>query len=56
MWWKIALAVVALWVAFGVIGALLKGLATMILLILVVAGTVALVKWISSSEKPSTKV
>ncbi|WP_018179886.1 hypothetical protein [Jongsikchunia kroppenstedtii] len=56
MWWKIALAVVALWVAFGIIGALLKGVATFIVLVLVVVGTVALVKWIVSSDRPKTKI
>jgi hypothetical protein len=45
MWWKIALAVVAVWLLFGFVVALVKGAAALAVLVLVVIGGVSVYRW-----------
>ncbi|GAA1902522.1 hypothetical protein [Williamsia serinedens] len=45
MWWKIALAVVAVWLLFGLVVALVKGVAALAVIALVVIGAVSVYRW-----------
>jgi membrane-bound ClpP family serine protease len=45
MWWKIALAVVAVWLLFGFLVALVKGVAALAVVALLVIGAVTLYRW-----------
>ncbi|MGU3294370.1 hypothetical protein [Williamsia sp. M5A3_1d] len=53
MWWKIAVAIVVVWLAFGLIVALVKGLAALAVLGLLALGVVTAVKWFTRADKPS---
>ena len=53
MWWKVLLAVLVVWLAFGLIMALVKGLLTILVIGLVVIGVIALIKWASSDKSPT---
>jgi hypothetical protein len=55
MWWKVLLAILVVWLAFGLIMAVVKGLLTVLVIGLVVIGIVAVSKWIAS-DKGSTKI
>jgi hypothetical protein len=55
MWWKVLLAILVVWLAFGLIMALVKGLLTILVIGLVVVGVIAVIKWISS-DKSSAKI
>jgi hypothetical protein len=50
MWWKIALAVVAVWLLFGLVVALVKGAAALAVIALVVVGAVSVYRWATRSE------
>ncbi len=54
MWWKVLLAILVVWLAFGLIMALVKGLLYILVIGLVVIGVVAVFKW-AGSDKRSTK-
>lgn len=54
MWWKVLLAILVVWLAFGLIMALVKGLLYILVIGLVVIGVVAVFRW-ASSDKQSTK-
>lgn len=54
MWWKVLLAVLVVWLAFGLIMALVKGLLYILVIGLVILGAVSVVKW-ASSNKQSTR-
>lgn len=45
MWWKIALAVVAVWLLFGLVVALVKGVAALAVVALLVIGAVTVWRW-----------
>ncbi|GAA2050237.1 hypothetical protein [Williamsia deligens] len=51
MWWKIALAVVAVWLLFGLIVALVKGVAALAVVALVVIGAVSVVRWFTRAGR-----
>ncbi|PXW33603.1 hypothetical protein [Nocardia sp. 348MFTsu5.1] len=53
MWWKVLLAVLVVWMAFGLIMALLKGLLTILVIGLLVIGVIAVIKWASSDKSPT---
>ncbi|WP_045822620.1 hypothetical protein [Williamsia herbipolensis] len=53
MWWKIAVAIVVVWLAFGLIVALVKGVAALAVLGLLALGAMTVVKWFSRSGQPS---
>ena len=55
MWWKVLLAILVVWLAFGLIMAVVKGLLTVLVVGLVVIGIVAVIKW-AASDKSSTKI
>jgi hypothetical protein len=51
MWWKIALAVVAVWLLFGLVVALVKGAAALAVIALVVIGAVSVYRWATGSAR-----
>ncbi|MGJ0121441.1 hypothetical protein ACQ7HM_19735 [Williamsia sp. MIQD14] len=53
MWWKIAVAVVVVWLAFGLIVALAKGVAALAVLGLLAVGVLTVVKWFTRSDEHS---
>jgi|GEM_PF-5946260 hypothetical protein len=53
MWWKVLLAVLVVWLAFGLIMALVKGLLTILVIGLVVIGVIAVIKWASADKSPT---
>lgn len=53
MWWKVLLAVLVVWLAFGLIMALVKGLLTILVIGLVVIGVIAVIKWAGSDKSPT---
>lgn len=53
MLWKIVLAVVLIWIALGVIGALVKGLFWLVVVGAIVAGVYMLVKAVSGHDEKS---
>ncbi|ETD32086.1 hypothetical protein [Williamsia sp. D3] len=55
MWWKVLLAILVVWLAFGLIMAVVKGLLTVLVIGLVVIGIVAVIKW-AASDKSSTEI
>jgi hypothetical protein len=55
MWWKVLLAILVVWLAFGLIMALVKGLLTILVIGLVVIGVIAVIKW-ATSDKSSTRI
>lgn len=55
MWWKVLLAILVVWLASGLIMAVVKGLLTVLVIGLVVIGIVAVIKW-AASDKSSTKI
>lgn len=55
MWWKVLLAILVVWLAFGLIMAVVKGLLTVLVIGLVVIGIVAVIKW-AVSDKRTTKI
>ena len=55
MWWKIALAVVAVWLLFGLVVALVKGAAALAVLALVVIGALTVYRWATRSSGGAAK-
>jgi len=55
MWWRVVLAILVVWLAFGLIMAVVKGLLTVLVMGLVVIGIVAVSKWIAP-DNGSTKI
>ncbi|GAB2672162.1 hypothetical protein GCM10027169_37530 [Gordonia jinhuaensis] len=53
MWWKVALAIVVVWLLFGVLAAAIKGIAAIVLLILAAIGTITVVRWFTGSGSKS---
>lgn len=53
MWWKVLLAVLVVWLAFGLIMALVKGLLTILVIGLVVIGVITVIKWASTDKSPT---
>ncbi len=53
MWWKILLGIVVVWLAFGLIVALVKGLFWVLLAGLIVIGAMTVVKWFKGSKESS---
>ncbi|HEY9315597.1 hypothetical protein [Williamsia sp.] len=53
MWWKVLLAVLVVWMAFGLIMALVKGLLTILVIGLLVIGVIAVIRWASSDKSPT---
>ena len=55
MWWKIALAVVAVWLLFGLVVALVKGVAALAVIALVVIGAITVWRWATRPSDAGTK-
>ncbi|WP_299574334.1 hypothetical protein [uncultured Williamsia sp.] len=55
MWWKIALAVVAVWLLFGLVVALVKGAAALAVVALVVIGGVTVYRWATRPSDAGAK-
>lgn len=56
MWWKIALAIVVVWLFFGLIVAAVKGFVAVAVIGLLAVGAFTVVKWFGRSGESSEKV
>ncbi|MBJ7290106.1 hypothetical protein [Williamsia sp.] len=56
MWWKIALAILVVWLFFGLIVAAVKGFVAIAIVGLIAVGVVTVVKWFSRSGESPEKV
>ncbi|GGF40478.1 hypothetical protein [Williamsia phyllosphaerae] len=56
MWWKIALAILVLWLFFGLIVAAVKGVVAIAVVGLIAVGAFTVVKWFGRSTQSSDTV
>jgi len=56
MWWKIALAILVVWLFFGLIVAAVKGVLAAAMIGLLVIGAFTVVKWFGRSARSSDTV
>ncbi|MDF0531458.1 hypothetical protein P0W64_11915 [Tsukamurella sp. 8F] len=56
MFWKILAAIVVIWLALMILGAIIHHLIPLLVLGLIVVGIVSVVRWFSSADKSKTSV
>lgn len=54
MWWKIALAILVVWLFFGLIVAAVKGVVAIAVVGLIAVGAFTVVKWFGRSQPRDT--